>query len=500
VVRSLSGAMVLVAVAAAPLRAQLPQLGVPRGHLRIEIGGDFSAADRRFFDGQQPLAGDWNGDLGGDLAPELAGAEARIRAITGDASYRLSAGRSSVKASTQTGTLVLSAGLGLTKRLSIFGTLPFVRARSQSSLHLDSTSANAGLNPFATQTGTFFVEFDRALDSLSSKIASGFYDGNPMQKAQAIQALADGNALQTEMIGLLADPSTASPYVPTATSTAGTAILGAVAAMQTTLGSLSLGTTFATDPVLPTTRLTEAQFRSSLTSGSYGVGAFLRGDETLQRPGDSEVGVVYTLIDHPSFRVATTGLVRLPTGLLDRSDDFFDLGTGDGQTDIEGRIAADLAKGTVGVRLSLGYNRQLASTIERRIHAPSQPLAFASRLAEVTSDPGDELTLGVEPFIQIAPGFALTFGAFRWKHAADEVTYSGTPLPGSDASDLAIDTERSATALQAGMSYSSFAGVAGRGTPIEGRWVYREVVSASGGRVDRTRRLWFQFRVFYKLW
>ena len=80
------------------------------------------------------------------------------------------------------------------------------------------------------------------------------------------------------------------------------------------------------------------------------------------------------------------------------------------------------------------------------------------------------------------------------------VTYSGTPVAGVNASDLGIDTDRSATSVQVGMTYSSFAGIHGTSTPIEARWVYSKVVAASGGRVDKTRTLAFQFRVFYKVW
>lgn len=500
--------MILAAAAAAPARAQLPEIGVPRGQLRIEIGANFSVANAEFFGGERMLASEWNADIGGAFLPEIAGADTRIRTITGDANYRLSAGRSSVVASTQTGTLILSAALGITHRLTLFGTFPFVRARAQNRLTLDTTAADAGLNPAdpafgtgagAIQTTNFFNEFDAALTTLATKIANGDYDGDLAQKALAQQTLADGTALRGEMYGLLLDPTSASPFVPVAASTAGTAIMGVVNGVQATLAGLSVGG-FTTDPALPTARLSEAQYRTFLTAPTGSVGGVLRGNETLQRPGDTEIGAVYTLIDGPALRVAATGLVRLPTGLIDRSDSFFDLGTGDGQTDLEGRIAADVTRGRFGARVSAGYNRQLASTLQRRVNAPSQPIAYRARLADVTRDPGDEVTLGLEPFIRMAPGFALAFGAFRWSHAADVVSYSGTPVAGVAASELAIGSQRSATALQAGMTYSSVAGIRGKGTPIEARWAYRTIVSASGGRVDKTRTVWFQVRAFYKLW
>jgi hypothetical protein len=202
----------------------------------------------------------------------------------------------------------------------------------------------------------------------------------------------------------------------------------------------------------------------------------------------------------PAFRLAFTGLVRLPTGLIDRSDDFFDLGTGDGQTDLEFRAAADVATGIIGARFSASYNRQMAADFQRRIYAPSQPLAYRYRVATVNSDPGDEISLGVEPFLKLAPGFALTFGAFHWKHGEDKISYAGASVPGVAATDLAIGSERSATAIQGGLTFSSFSGVPGKVTPIEARFGYRKVVAGSGGAVDATKKLWFQVRAYYKVW
>jgi len=503
--------MGVVALATTSVAAQLPQIGVPRGHIRLEVGADFSTVNGEFFGGLQPFRNDWNAELGSAFLPELADADAHIRALTGDASYRLSAGRSSVVASTSTGAAVLSAAVGVTSRLTIFGTMPFVRARSQAALRLDSTSADAGFNPFDAAFGTtagraktnlFFTELDAALLALANKIGSGGYP-DPDSLAYAQAALASGTALRSEMNALLRDPATASPFVPLDSSTAGAAILGAVDGVQGTMTSLGFG--FAADPALATARLSTDQYRGFITNSFGPVAGFYLGDQKIQRPGDTEVGAVYTLIDRwgerrPAIRLALTGLVRLPTGLLDQSDDFFDLGTGEGQTDLEFRAAADFALGIVGGRLSGSYNRQLPSTIQRRVYAPSQPLAYRYRLATVERDPGDEYTLGVEPWLRLAPGFAATFGAFYLKHGEDALSYTGSAVPGVAASDLAIDTDRSATALQAGLTYSSFSGVPKPGVPIEARWAFRQVVAGSGGRVERTRTLWFQVRAYYKVW
>lgn len=480
--------MLVVGIGSA--QAQMPSIGVPKGHLRIELGGEFATV------AGGAVADAWNADLGASFLPELAGADTRIRAITGNASYRLSAGRSSVTASTQTGRGVIAAALGLTKRLTIFGNVPFVRARAQNRLAIDSTGGDAGLAPLATANTAFLSALNAALGRLSDSIDAGKYAG--AQLVTANQTLANGQAMRDALNELLIDPLTASPFVPTDSSATGVAIRGAISTLNTTLAGLSVDSIGAF-PTLAAHRLTADELQNFFTA-STDVAGIYRGNNILQRPGDAEVGVVYTVVDRPDVRIAATGLVRLPTGLLDRSENFFDLGTGDGQTDVEGRLAADLAHGILGARVSFGYNRQLASTIQRRVSAPSQPLAYAYRAADVTRDPGDELTIGIEPFVRLAPGFAFSIGALHWSHGADEVSYASTAIPGISASDLAIGSKRSATMLQTGLTYSSFAGILGKGAPIEARWAYRSVVSTSGGQVDKTKTLWFQFRAYYRLW
>lgn len=480
--------------------AQLPQVGVPRGQLRLEIGADFSVANAAFFDGTQgALRGEWNGDLGTSIDPNLSGAETLIRTLTGNATYRLSAGRSTVRASTQTGTAILSAGLGLTKRLSIFGNLPFVRARAQTHLSLDSVGANVGFNPADPAFGTvggpaaataFLNDFQTALNTLATKIANGDYNADPPTLALANQTLADGTALRGQLAMLLTGPS--AYFVPLATSAEGVAILGQVTGLQGTLsGSLSVSG-FTATPGLAAVPLSAADYQGILTDGSGPVNAIYRGDQTLQRPGDFEVGAVYTLIDAPRFRLAATGIVRFPTGLADRPDDFFDVGTGQGQTDIEGRLTADLIRGPVGARFTAVHNRQFASSLERR--ATTAPLAYASTLTDVSRDPGDELSYGIEPFLRLAPGFALNLSAQYWSRGEETWTTSGgAEVPGATP-------KQSATMLGGGFTYSSFDGRPSRGTPVEARVAFREVVSATGGVVDRTRTVWFQLRMFYTLW
>lgn len=504
-------------LAAIPARgsAQLPPVGTPRGLIRFQLGGGFTSADSRYFDGvEQDLAGQWNGTIGSTMIPGLSDAESRIRQVTGLASYNLSLGRSSVTAAYQRGRIDFGLSWGLSNRVTLFGNLPIIRVRTQETVKQDSSTANAGFNPasgaFGTTAGitqdvTFFTDFGAALDTLSNRIASGYYDGNPSQKLLAQQTLASATTLRDGLYGLMADPSSQSPVLPIATSAAGLAVVSQITSLQTTLnGSLGVGG-FSSLPALPSARFGPNDFTGLIGSAAGPVNQFLLDGLVRNRQGDAEVGTTVTLIDRwhedgaPSLRVAATALVRLPTGIVPSADILFDPGTGDGQTDIEGRVVADVARGVLGARITADYNDQLAANVTRRVMAPTAALAFASTEAVVNWDPGNEFTLSVDPFVRIADGFAFTAGASFWSHGPDAVSYAAAPAFGAPAASLlALDTKASATILRGGVLFASRGAPNGRGLPVEARWTYEFVASSSAGRVDKTRQTAIEFRFYVR--
>lgn len=503
---------------AVPTRAaaQLPPIGTPKGLIRLEVGGGFTSADSRYLDGiEQDLAADWNGTIGTTMLPGLAPAEAQIRQLTGEANYNLNLGRSSVLAAYQVGRINLGLSYGLTGRLSLFGRIPIIRVRTQETLRQDSTSANAGFNPadpvFGTAGGaaaatTFFSGFSTALTTLANNIAAGNYDSDPTQKALAQQTLANGTALRNGLYTLISDPTSASPVLPIATSAEGLAILSQISSLQGTLSSALGVNGFASLPDFPAARFGLGNFTDLLTSASGPGNAFLIDGLVRNRQGDAELGATYTLIDHwredggPAFRLAATGLVRLPTGIVPQANLLFDRGTGDGQTDIEGSLVADIGRGALGARITADYNDQLPGTVTRRVAAPTAALAWASTTSAVRWDPGNEFTLTISPYYRLADGFAATGGATFWSHGSDQVSYAAMPAIGAPAADLlALDTRASATMLEGGFLFSSTGARGGKGLPVEAHWTYQFVASAAGGRVDKTRQTAIEFRVYYRV-
>jgi hypothetical protein len=416
----------------------------------------------------------------------------------------------STDAHADVGTGFLGLSLGLTSRITIFGRIPLVRARVQSLMEVNPASADAGLNPGQADQLAFFDEFDVALATLNSKLAAGDYDGNPAQRALAEATLADATTLRSDLFGLLADPTTASPALPTAASAAGTAIDGRITTLQNTLASSLDVPGFTLTPELPQASLSEADLEQMLSSQS---GPFrLRLDESrVTFRGDAEAGAALTLVDtwdrgtrRGGFRAALSGRVRLPTGSRKQIDRPLGIGSGDGQTDVQVDLVTDVGAGRFGARLTGTYLRQLPDDILTRVTRPSQPLVGPDRLALVRWDPGDILALGVRPFYRLARTLAFQAGLEHWTRSTDRFSYASpaNALPGVDPNILAEESKANATMLSVGITYANPGGLrpGGSGLPVDASWAYERVLRAGGGRVPDTHRVAARFRMYFGVW
>jgi hypothetical protein len=499
-----------IACVVAPVRvwAQLPPVGVPAGAVRLELEGSLESFDRRFFNGtRESYAADLDSPaLGSDRIPRLADADARVSRIIGSAVYRLNLGELATEALADVGTGSLGLSLGLTDRITVFGRLPLVRTRVQPTLQLNSASADAGLNPGPATQSAFFGSMDAALATLSSKLAAGDYNGDPARLALAQVTLVNGTALRADLFGLLADPVTASPAVPTATSGTGAAVVARVTGLQSTLAGLDVSG-FTLVPTLPPAPL-DASELGQVLAGSLSLR--LGQSQTTFR-GDAEAGAAVTLVDRwdrgtrrGGFRAAVAGLVRLPTGRREQSDRPLDIGTGDGQTDIQVDVVTDLGAGAFGARLAGTYVRQLGSDVLARVTRSSQPFAGPERLAMVRRDPGDIVAIDIRPFFRLARTLALQAGVQHWSRTSDQVSYA-TPadeLPGVDAGVMAEETAANATVFSVGITYANPAGLrpGGRGMPVDASWSYERVLRAGGGRVPDSHAVRGRLRVYFGLW
>lgn len=496
--------------------SQLAPVSVPRGVFRIELGGEFLHADSRFENGTtRDLAhGFTTPALGGQFFPTLAASEASIGRIIGDLNYRLNAGSLGGQGLLQVGTGFVGAAYGLTSRITIFATLPIVQTRMQAHIAFDSTGANAGFNPAdpvfgngsgQSQTTGFFVDFNAALGTLSSNITSGVYDANPSQKAQAQAALAQGTTLRDELLVIFADNT--APVVPIATSTAGVGLTDSIGVFQATLSGLSVAG-FSSLPALPTSRIGPDDFTNLVTNPIGPVAGFPLEDATRNRMGDLETGIGYTLVDrwnrenHPGgFRAALEARVRFPTGLIDRSDDFLDIGTGTGHLALGVSGTVDLGAGRIGVRVRGGFEHSFTRTFDLRVGGAFQPIGFVSQLSSIRRQPGNLIDVSATPFFRLAPALAILGGVRLRQHSLDRYTYAQDSLAGLSASVLAEGSDWSLTSYLAGVSYQNPASAipGSRGFPIEASWTIEGPLSSSKGIVVKQRTMRLALRLYTRL-
>jgi hypothetical protein len=481
---------------------------VPPGVVRIEADAAFETWDRRFNDGDRESlgAGLTTSALGTTLVPSLATSELLVRRITGISDYQLNLGRLDADVLADRGIGMFGLSLGLTRAITIFGRMPLVRSRVQPALTLDPDGANAGVTPGFAEQEAFFQQFDDAIATLASRIAAGAYDGDPALRALADATLESGGVLLDDLFLLLADPDVVAPFAPTASSEAGTALVGRVAALQTTLaGSLGIPG-FSVSPSLPSEPLTEDDFAAFAQDPLGPIGRRL-GEDIVSFRGDAEAGAAVTLADRwdrgarrGGFRAAVEGLVRFPTGNRPRLDRLLALGTGEGQTDIELRGTVDVGSGQLGARLEAGYNRQLAADMADRVASPDEPLAGVDRITNVRRDPGDVVSLAVRPFLRLARTFALSAALEHQSRGEDEVTYAtdADALPGIDPAIAVAGTEASATMLAVGFTYANPGALrpGGSGLPVDAGWTYERMLRASGGFVPDVHRVRARLRVY----
>ncbi|HEX7336650.1 MAG TPA: hypothetical protein VF252_05525 [Gemmatimonadales bacterium] len=492
-----------------PLSAQLAPVGVPGGVLRFDLDGSIESFDRRFFRGdRESYAADLASPaLGSDRIPRVVDADARIGRITGTPGYRLNLGTLAAEAMGDIGRGSLGLSLGLTDRITVFGRLPLVRTRIQTTLRRDPSAADGGLNPGAGSQTAFFGDFDAAVATLSSKIAAGDYNSDPARLALAQATLADATALRSDLFGLLADPLTASPAVPTTTSAAGSAVLSRVIGLQTVLASSLDVPGFTLAPTLPPAPASDEELRQILA----GPLALRTGQSQMTFRGDAEVGATVTVVDNwdrrsrrGGLRTAISGTVRFPTGRLPRTDHPLSIGTGEGQTDIQVDAVADIGAGNLGIRLGGTYVRQLPANFLVRLTSPSQPLAGPERLTRVRRDPGDIVAVEARPFYRLARTVALQVGLQHWSRKADQATYptAADSLPGVSARVVAEESAANATVLSAGITYANPGALrrGGTGWPVDAAWGYERVLRAGGGRVPDGHAVRARLRVYFGLW
>ncbi|HXI19514.1 MAG TPA: hypothetical protein VNH46_00430, partial [Gemmatimonadales bacterium] len=322
-----------------------------------------------------------------------------------------------------------------------------------------------------------------------------------------------GQQTRDALQGATTDPTTASPFLPTSTSTAGEQIVNRIRGLQDTLSNLLGVAGFGGDPVLPTDRLSQQNFASVLADPAGPYALFPLQESRISRMGDMDIGATYTVVDRfdrnnkvGGFRLAAQALLRLPTGQLDDPSNLLDVGTGNGRYELGLSGTADLGSGRWGARLSGGYLFRFAALRVRRVGPFDQPYLTADRLTNVRLKAGDVLHIGARPFFRLTSNFAIMGVADYWHEAAGSASYpaASDSVPGVPAGLLASGSG-STLALGGGVTY------VGRATgecqpghhcgfPIDATWSYTNVFWGRGGPVNQYRTTRLEIRWYQRLW
>jgi hypothetical protein len=477
---------------------------LPRGVLRIGVQPTWGRANERFADGLGRTAKGTPERLGVDydldsltpanfeplraLAPTLA-------ILTGKASNAASLGRLRVDFDASSVTTPIALEYGVTRRIMLGVLVPYVKTRNEVSLipNPARNEGTLGINPALARAGaraqnlTVFTELSQATSQLQAALASCQGSSAPecaainADRARAQQLAATGLAVATAVertYGTLS--GTGARFVPVLGSSLHNDVMARLATLSTNFATFlgappSRADWIAARPVgAPLMGL--ADLHTITSDQAFGIGAAPL--ETVERShiGDVEVGGKILLYDglggRPpqrvdyrgvKFRLAVGGAYRFGTGQIQSADDLADIGTGDAQDDIEGRLFADVLVGRrFWTSVVARYGVQQADAQFLRItDAPSVPFAPEYRRHLVSRDLGDYIAAEISPRVSLTDALMMSASYAVVRKAEDRYTgsFAATNLEGQavtlDAAVLNAGTERTEQRLVAGFTYST---------------------------------------------
>ncbi|MGE0160629.1 MAG: hypothetical protein AB7T31_14565 [Gemmatimonadales bacterium] len=515
-------ALVTLFVLAAPgLAAQvLDDALVPAGLARIEVSPVFTSWDSRF--GRTPsgtererLSEDLTRDAAHTLLPGVDELRAAIDAMTGSAGFTPMFGETDARVTADVTRVELGAHLGLFDWLTVGAVVPVTRTRTSVDVWFrpDTISGNLGVNPNVTSAPSV-SSFLQALST--AETATQTHATQVCLSSPGSPACASAQALADRASGFRSSAATAysaSALFPLATSATGAALAQSVATLSADMAAEGLSGIGTAMP-FATQTITEADFWTLPSTPGSGL-AYADALGSIKAPwhvGDMEVtatvrllgGAADTSATGAAFtaRVLATALVRLPTGWTDEPDIALDIGTGDGQTDFEGRLLAELTAGShFGLQLGGRYGIQRPRTLVRRVAAPETVLAPASTRRLVEWEPGAYVGVEVAPVWRFTDELNLVaeYRAFRKSRDTYRTVDSalGGPL---DTSVLEEESGITLHEVGGSLRYSTLGRLAAGVRPIEAHLRVMHAVAGGGGQTPVTTQVELGVRLFRRIW
>lgn len=505
------------------------------GTLRLRVGVEWTRFNERF--GRPDSSGGRLQRLGAAFAPDTLGVRQvavlaplrdELRTLADIPSLGLSLGSPTADAEATVVRIPIDIELGLGRRLSLVARVPVVNSRVDVVFDPRGRApGNVGLNPaftnsafrkanaaLVTQLAAARTRLQAALATCAASATTAQCTAVNANRANAQALLAATSAFAAGVAAVYGtDSVTGSPFVPVAGSSAQRAIEGRAAALNSLYRAyLGLGASDANPiagvPAGAPTVMSLGDIQTALTDSAFGYA--LDSLTTVQRVGvgDIEIGAKFLLLDtfgsrapgatpprRVALRTAVGALVRLSTGKPPSPDNLVDIGTGDGQTDVEGRAVSDIFVGRrfwasavarVGIQLPDRRTERVPDFV-------GELLVPLSRRGVVDRKLGDYVELEVTPRYVFGNSLAVA-AQYGFRHKGAD-RYSGT-FPGTDPSGAAADVNASALdgpgattehRFGAGVVFSTLSAyTAGRARlPLEVSYTHFQTLAGSGGQPKR---------------
>ncbi len=469
------------------LDAQLPR----RGELQVGLTGQNTTHDTRFRpDGStEPLSAVYAIELDARLVPALDSLDAVLSGLfpalglPAPAASTLGPVRYDVVFERTRAPISLT--FGVADFLAVFAVVPIVKGESFVGAQVDSLAASAGAAGADLGGDAFFNSLAAGIAALDSIVSTATLP--PDQQAEAESLLAEIRVLESGLNQLRQ-----STYAPTNSSDAGRELSEFYAGLRA--GFFDFGVSL---PSLTLARALDPAQAAELSSGpAFGIES-PRSRSSGIKFGDIELGLsvqpINTFRRRPDtprarfpIRLRLDALWRFASGDAPKADQLTDLGTGDGQADLELRSTLDVGfGGRLWLSVFGGYNIQREAEIASLITAPESPIQLGAYQARVRFDPGDVLTLATAPRFNFSRSITFS-GLFTiTRRAGDKVTSvesidpNAAFLPG----EIERGTKYTARSIGFAARYASthWAGDRRSGIPLEVELTYLRTTSASDG-------------------
>ncbi len=490
------GGLALVAALLLPasLNAQWFDAQFPRrGELQVGLAGQNITVDHRFTpDGSvQPLTEMFTAVLDSRLVPPLDSLDVAL--IDLFPTLGLADPEVSTLGPLQYDVLIertrapISISFAPTRWLAIFTVVPLVKGVSYGGEQLDTLAANSGFqgSAFGGDPNSFFAGLGAGIVALEAIVAADTLP--PATQAEAQALLADARAIETGLLDL-----NELSYVPTDSGSNGAALGGFYETVRGGFEGLDLAL-----PALALARPIDEEAAMLLTSGpEFGI-EVPEGRVSGIKLGDIEAGISLQPLNtfrrrpdgsRPTFplRARFDALWRFATGTPPQAQHLFDVGTGDGQSDLELRGTFDVGFGSrFWLSVFAGYNIQMEAEVERLVTSRELPIQLGAYTAPVKWDPGDVMTLAAVPRFNFTRNITFSF-LYLLIHRGADFVRRVDPVPGDATflpADLEEGTEYTARSLGFAARFSStdWSGDRRDGTPVEVELRYRNTTRAEDG-------------------